>query len=74
MLIKVKAFPESRKQEIIKKSDNSFEIKIKAKAEKGKANEEIVKVLSRFLHLPENRIKLIRGKVKRNKIFKIIEH
>ena len=71
MLIKVKVFPNSKKEEIIKKSEDSFEVKIKEKPEKGKANKEVLKVLSLYFKVPESRIRLIKGFKKRNKIFEI---
>jgi len=45
MLIKVKVFPNSKKEEVIKKSEDSFEVRVKEKPEKGKANREVVRVL-----------------------------
>jgi len=71
MLIKVKAFPNSKKEEIIKKSENSFEIKTKEKPLMGRANREIVKILSSYFKIPESKIRLIKGAKQRNKIFEI---
>jgi len=71
MLIKVKVFPNSKKEEIIKKSEDSFEIRVKEKPEKGKANREVVRILSCYFKIPESKIRLIRGFKKRNKIFEI---
>ena len=44
MLIKVKVFPRSKDQKVIKKSEDSFEIKVKALPQKGKANQETLKI------------------------------
>ena len=71
MLIKVKVFPNSKKEEIIKKSEDSFEVKVKAKPEKGMANKEVVKILSAYFKVPESKIRLVKGFKKRNKIFEI---
>jgi len=71
MLIKVKVFPNSKKEEVIKKSENSFEVKVKAKPEKGMANKEVVKLLSVYFKIPESKIRLIKGFKERNKIFEI---
>ena len=71
MLIKVKVFPNSKKEEVIKKSEESFEGKVKAKPEKGMANKEVVKLLSVYFKIPESKIKLIKGFKERNKIFEI---
>ncbi len=71
MLIKVKVFPNSNKQEILKKSEDSFEVKVKAEAKRGEANRETLEVLADYFNLPESRVRLIRGFKMRNKIFNI---
>ena len=71
--VKVKVFPGSKKPGVIKKSKDSFEVKVKAKPVMGKANKEVVKLLACYLGLPESKIRFIRGSRRRNKIFEIIE-
>ena len=71
MLIKVKVFPNSKKEEVIKKSEDSFEVKVKEKPERGKANRTAVRILASYFDLPESKIRLIKGFSKRNKIFEI---
>lgn len=71
MLIKVKIFVNAGKQEIIQKSEDVFEIKVKAKPEMGRANAEALKILSEFFKIPETGIKLIKGSKVRNKIFQL---
>ena len=73
MLIKVKVFPNSKKEEIIKKAEDSFEMKVKAKPIKGQANREVIKALASFLKIPESRIKMIKGFKQRNKVFEILK-
>jgi len=73
MFLKVKVFPNSKKEEIIKKSEDEFEIKIKEKAERGEANKRVKEVLARYLNVSEEKLILIRGAKQRNKIFKIIK-
>jgi uncharacterized protein YggU (UPF0235/DUF167 family) len=41
MLIKVKVTPNSKKDEIIKKKDDKFEVRVKEKAEKGRVNRTV---------------------------------
>lgn len=71
MLIKVKVFPSSKKEEIIKKSENSFEVKVKEKPVRGGANRETRKVLADYFKLPETKIRLIKGLKGKNKIFEL---
>lgn len=73
MLIKVKAFPNSKKEEIIKKSEDSFELRVKEKPERGLANKKLIKILSTYFKIPESRIKLVKGFKEKNKIFKIFK-
>ena len=74
MFLKVKVFPNSKKEEIIKKSEDEFEIKVKEKAEKGKANKRVKEVLAKYLNISEEKLILISGAKQRNKIFKIISN
>ena len=72
MLVKAKVFPNSKKQEIIKKANDSFEIKVKSKPENGKANKEVIIALSLYFKISQDKIKLVKGKKQRNKVFKLI--
>lgn len=69
MLIKVKVFPGSKKQEIIKTSKNSFDVKVKEKPIQGKANKAVIGALAFYFEIPESKIRLVKGFKKRNKIF-----
>lgn len=71
MLIKVKVFPGSKKEEIIKKSEDTFNIKVKEKPVRGLANKRIVEVLSLYFRVPAAKIRMIKGFRERNKIFEI---
>lgn len=71
MLIKVKVFPGSRREEIIKKSEDGLELKIKEKPERGLANKKAIKILSAHFNVPESKIRLIRGFKEKKKIFRI---
>jgi hypothetical protein len=71
MLIKVKVFPDSKEEEIIKKSEDSFEVKVREKPIKGEANKRVLEMLSSYFKIPESKIKLIKGGKERNKIFEV---
>jgi len=71
MLIKVKVFPSAGKQEIIKKSEDSFEIWVKEKPIQGQANRAVISALVGYLKIPQENIRLIKGFKQRNKIFQI---
>jgi hypothetical protein len=73
MLIKVKVFPESKDPEIIKKSEDSFDIKVKEKPKMGEANQAVITLLSYYFEIPRGKIRLIKGAKERSKIFEIKE-
>jgi len=72
MFLKVKVLPNEKEEEIIKKAEDRFEIKVKEKPENGLANQRVIKLLSSYFNLPKNKIRLIKGAKERNKIFEII--
>lgn len=71
MLIKVKVFPNSKKEEIIRKSEDSFEVKAREKPKMGMANRRVVEILGSYFKTPEAKIRLVKGAKQRNKIFEI---
>ena len=71
MLIKVKVFPNSKKEEIIKKSEDKYEVKVKEKPIKGKANRAAMEVLAFYFKISKSKIRLVKGFKQRNKIFEI---
>ena len=72
MFLKVKVFPHSKKEEIVKKAEDKFEIQVKEKAEKGMANQRVKEILAGYLNIPKEKLILIRGAKQRNKIFKLL--
>lgn len=70
VVIEVKVITDSDKNELVKE-DSKVKIKVKASAEKGKANQAVIKLLSKYYNVSKSSIKIIRGKRKRNKLIKI---
>jgi hypothetical protein len=73
MLIKVKVFAGCKNDEIVKKKDDEFEVRVKEKAEKGRANRAVIKILANYFKIDESMIRLVKGFKERNKIFEIKE-
>jgi len=71
MLIKVKVFLGFKKEEVIEKSNDSLEFRIKEKPVGNKANKRIFELLSFHFKKPKKNIRLIKGARQRNKIFEI---
>ena len=71
MLIIVRAFPNSNKQEIIKKSEQNFEVKVREKPIAGAANKAIARALATYFKVPFSDVKLIKGFKQRRKTFNV---
>ncbi|KKU86627.1 MAG: hypothetical protein A2667_02545 [Candidatus Wildermuthbacteria bacterium RIFCSPHIGHO2_01_FULL_47_27] len=71
MLIKIKVFPESKNEEVVAKTADSFEVRIKEKAERGLANKAVITALAAYFNIPEANVRLVKGFTQRNKIFDI---
>jgi len=71
MLIKVKVFPDTKNNKIAKKSKDSYEIKIKEKAERGKANEAVIDLFSQYFEISKKDLRIIKGWKQRNKIIEV---
>ena len=72
--IKIKVFVNSKKEEVIEKSGDSFDVKVKEKPFQGLANKAVVKALASHFKISEQKIKLIKGFKQRNKIIEIPDY
>jgi len=68
----VKIIPKSSKNEIVEYGDDFLKIKIKAVPERGKANEELIKFLSKYFEVSKSSIRIINGEKRKNKIIEIL--
>jgi hypothetical protein len=69
MLVKVKVKPSAKKEAVIQKADDAFEISVREKPIEGRATERARELLAGFLGAPASRIRLKKGGKQRNKIF-----
>ena len=77
--LRVKVTPKSKQTEltgIIKenidgKEVETYRIRLKSAPEKGKANEELIKFLSKHFNIPKENFSIIGGKTDRIKLIKI---
>ena len=67
--IKVKVHAGEKKNQLVQKSPDSFEVWVKAPAQEGRANEAVRALLAAHLNLPENKLSLIKGATSPAKIF-----
>ncbi len=68
-IIKVK--PNSKEQQIIEEEDGSLTIRLKSPPVDGKANQELIKVLSKKYNVPKSYIRIKSGASSRQKLIEI---
>lgn len=68
MKIKIKLHPNSSQEKIRKVGENNYEIWIKEKPVKGKANDKLIKILREYL---KRQVKIISGLKSKNKIVEL---
>lgn len=71
LIIAIKVIPSSGKNKIILDKAGALKIYLKSPPEKGKANQELITILSKGLDLPKFAIEIVGGLTDRNKRIKI---
>ncbi len=70
--LRVKVIPKSPKTKIINiLDDGTWKIRLKAVPEKGKANQELIKYLSKLLGVSKNQISIISGQTDHLKLLRL---
>jgi len=70
--ITVKIKPSSKVASVEKTGEREFSVRVKSPPKEGKANIELIGVLSRHFGVPKSRVKIIRGEGGRLKIIDIV--
>ena len=71
LTIEVKVIPQAGKYEWQQDKDGNLKCYLKAAPEKGAANKELIKNLSKQLKIPQQDIEIVKGFFDRNKVIKI---
>lgn len=71
-LYKLKVHPASRKDMIIRKGVDSFELWVRAPAERGQANTAALSLLALSLKLPVKRLRIVKGSQSLSKIVSVL--
>lgn len=71
MRLKVKVKTGASKNEVIETEKGSFEVKVTVKPEKGRANEKVIELLSKYLKVPKSKITIIKGHTFKEKLVEI---
>jgi uncharacterized protein (TIGR00251 family) len=70
MKFKVKSYPLSGRQEVIKKFENELEVYLKSPRENNKANIELIKILEKYFG---KQVKIKSGKTSKRKVVEVID-
>ena len=72
MILDIKVIPGAKEEHIEQVSNNTYRISIKERAEKGKANAALIKLLARHFNVPQQNITL-KNPASRKKMIEIKE-
>ena len=73
IFVKVKVTAAAKKNEIIKKKTDTFDVFVKEKAENGQANRAVIQLLVSFFSTKPHLIRLAKGGKNPHKIFEILK-
>lgn len=66
--LQIRAVPNGKRAEIVGRYGDAWKVRVTAAPEKGRANQELVKLLSQKLGLPRDAIEVVRGQSTRDKV------
>ncbi len=71
MKVSIKVKPNSKENTVEKLADNEFVVKVKSPPTEGKANNELIRILSEYFDAPKTHIVILKGFKSRQKIVEI---
>ncbi len=72
-IIRVKAFPDSKKAYIEQVSDKALRVFVRDSAQNNAANRAIVRAVAEFYTITENKLRIIAGHQSHNKTIRVLE-
>jgi uncharacterized protein (TIGR00251 family) len=69
--ISVQVKTQARKENIVKISQQEYQISVQAAPVAGKANQALVDLLAKYFSVPKSSVKLLHGQSSRRKLFEI---
>lgn len=70
--IKIRVIPNAKKDEVTE-GNNILKIRLKAKAEGGKANRALIEIISEYFGVKKAKIRIVAGEISREKIIEVSE-
>jgi uncharacterized protein (TIGR00251 family) len=71
VLVRVRVTPNAKRAMVVRVAEASFEVKVDARAEDGRANKRLLEILSEHLEIPKSRISLVKGARSRDKVLEV---
>jgi len=71
MLLNVKVQPRSSAPGVERTGERDLKVRVKAAPDKGRANAEVIELLSEYFRVPRSRVTIARGATSRNKLIAI---
>lgn len=72
MLIRVRVTPNAKRARVTEVAEASFEVKVDARAEDGRANRRLLEILSEHLDVPKSKITIVSGARSRDKLLEVV--
>lgn len=72
MIVSVKVKPGNKEEKINKINGNSYQISIKERAEKGKANISLIKLIAKYFNVSSSAVRIKSGLASKSKILEIL--
>ncbi|HOJ31031.1 MAG TPA: DUF167 domain-containing protein [bacterium] len=73
MKISAKVKTLSREEKISQVEPGKFIVHVKTPPIEGKANEEVIKIISKFFKVPKSKVRIIAGHKSKNKIIEVLQ-
>ncbi len=73
LVLKIKAFPKSQRNAIAGVRNGELVVRVRAPAQKGQANKELVKFLAKSLGVTRPEIEILSGDTSRHKVIRLPE-
>ena len=70
--LKIRAVPRASKNEIQGVHDHALKIRLTTPPIDGKANQALIKFLSKTLHISKSQVQLVRGEISRHKTVRVL--
>lgn len=71
MLITIKVKTNAGRNEVVKISENSFEVKTTITPEDGKANASVIEQLAKYFRVAKSKVSIVKGETAHMKVVKI---